>query len=223
MNDWLRGGAWSAVLLVGLGAVTFFHRAGMPRTYARDLLHVGAGVWVVGWPWWMGRTVPLLLVWGAFVATALVPIVSPRLGAIRRLHDSIAGEGERWAGIVAYTGSFAVLTTLALAFRFIPAAVSAAAAMCAGDGLGGLIGRRFGRHRYALPWSKAKTWEGSAAVLVFSALGIALVLHLLSLPLRWETVLILSAVSAVAEALAPRASDNAVVPAAVLAAGLLLG
>jgi len=222
MNDWVRGGAWGAVLLFGIAAVTLLHRAGMPRTYARDLLHVGAGVWLVGWPSWTERTVPLGIVWGTFVATALVPILSSKLPAIRRVQDSVAGEGERWAGIVAYTGSFAALTTLALVFQVVAPAACAAAAMCAGDGLGGLIGRRFGRHRYALPWSKAKTWEGTAAVFVFSALGIALALRVLSLPLKGETVLILAAVSAVAEALAPRTSDNAVVPAAVVAAALLL-
>ena len=223
MNDGVRGGAWIAVLVFAIIALTLLHRAGMPRTYVRDLLHVGAGVWVVGWPWWEGRTVPLLIVWGAFVATALIPILSPRLPPLRRFHDSVAGEGERWAGIVAYTGSFAALTTLALEFRLVPAAAGAAAAMCAGDGLGGLVGRRFGRHRYALPWSKAKTWEGTAAVFVFSVLGIVLALHALAIPVRWENALLLGGAGAVAEALAPRASDNAVVPAAVFGLALILG
>jgi hypothetical protein len=59
-------------------------------------------------------------------------------------------------------------------------------------------------------------------VTVFSTLGIALAQQLLGFPVRWERDLLLGVVAAVAEALAPRASDNLVVPAAVFAVALLL-
>ena len=211
-----------AFLLVGFGAVVLLHRAGLPRTYARDLLHVGAGIWIVGWPWWRGALVPLLIVWLVCALTAALPLGMSRSRILQKAHDSVAGEGERWSGIVAYTFSFAVLTTLALGFHQVQPAAVSIATLCAGDGLGGLVGRRFGRLRYRLPWSKAKTWEGSAAVFLFSILGIAVAQYALSLPVRWGAALILGAVSAVAEALAPRASDNVVVPAGVFGAALLV-
>lgn len=223
MNDWARGGTWTVFLVCGVASVILLHQAGLSRTYARDLLHVGAGTWVLGWPGWTEATVPLILAGTVFVATMLVPLLSSRLPSLRRLHDSVAGEGERWAGIVAYAGSFAALTALALVAHLLPAAACAATALAAGDGLGGLIGRRFGRHRYALPWSKAKSWEGTAAVALFSAAGMALVLQVLHVPVDWRTVLLLGTVSAAAEALAPRASDNVLVPAAVFGAAVLLG
>jgi phytol kinase len=165
---------------------------------------------------------PLAISWTALAATATLPYVSSRFKLLRRAQDSVSGDGERWAGIVAYAASFAVLTTLALSFHQMPPAASAAAALCAGDGLGGLVGRKFGRHRFRVPWSKAKTWEGTLAVTVFSTLGIALAQQLLGFPVRWERDLLLGVVAAVAEALAPRASDNLVVPAAVFAVALLL-
>lgn len=222
MSDWILGGAWCSGLLFAFAATALLHRAGLPRTYARDLLHVGAGVWVVGWPWWSGPLVPLIIVWAALAATAALPLASPWIAPLRRVKDSLAGEGERWSGIVAYAGSFAALTTLALGFHLLPPAGLAAAALCAGDGLGGLIGRRFGRHRYAVPWSKAKTWEGTAAVAAFSVLGMVLMARFLAFPLPWAPLFGLGAVSAAAEALAPRASDNVVVPAAVFAASMIM-
>jgi phytol kinase len=221
MNDPLLGAVWIAVLLGGLGAVALLHHWGLSRTYARDLLHVGAGIWIVGWPWWTGVLVPVLIAWVVFAGVAASPLMIARSSALRHVHDSVAGEGERWAGIVVYAGSFAVLTTLALVTKQIQPAACAAAALCMGDGLGGLIGRRFGRHRFTVPWSKAKTWEGSAAVAVFSTLGILLAQVVLSLPVRPGPSIILGLVSAAAEALAPRAWDNAWVPAAVFGAALL--
>jgi len=42
-----------------------------------------------------------------------------------------------------------------------PHAMVALSALCAGDGLAEVVGRRVGRHK--LPWSARKSWEGSAA------------------------------------------------------------
>jgi phytol kinase len=223
VKDEVLGLAWMGGLVLGFAAVATLRRVGLPRTYARDLLHVGAGVWIIGWPWWTTLLVPLLVAWGTFALVAAVPYGASRSGVIGRARDSVAGEGEQWAGIVAYAASFAVLTTLALAFHQVTPAACAAAALSAGDGLGGLLGRRFGRHRFKLPWSKFKTWEGTAAVAFFSGLGVAVVLRLLSRPTDWGTIALLGVTSAAAEALAPRAWDNLTVPAAVFGVARLLG
>jgi len=223
VSDGVLGVLWMIGLASGFAAVAFLHRIGLPRTYARDLLHVGAGVWIVGWPWWKGPQVALLVAWSTFAVVAAVPAIAPRIRWMGSAYDSVAGEGERWSGIVAYAASFAALTTLALAFHQVMAAASSAAALCAGDGLGGLVGRRLGRHPYKLPWSKSKTWEGTAAVALFSALGIAAALRLLSRPVDWGAIAVLGVTSAAAEALAPRAWDNLAVPAAVFAVALLFG
>lgn len=221
MSDLAIASGWLAVLLAGFAAVILLRRLGLARTYARDVLHVGAGIWVAGWPLWSGWIVPVSFVVVAFSATALVPVLASRNPLLRRIHDSVAGEGERWAGLVAYAGAFAVLTALALAVGERGPAACAAGALCLGDGIGGLIGRKFGRHRFQVPWSKAKTWEGSIAVGIFSAAGIVLALAAIGAPLRAVPILTLSVLSAAVEALSPRAWDNALVPAAVFIAALM--
>lgn len=222
MSDLVLASGWLAMLLVGFAVVVLLHRRGLPRTTARDLLHVGAGIWVAGWPWWAGWIVPVVFVGVVFGATAMVPVLAPRSRLLRRIHDSVAGEGERWAGLVAYTGAFAALTALALGARLTAPAACAAGALCLGDGIGGLIGRRFGRHRYSIPWSKGKTWEGTIAVAVFSVIGIVLASVAAAVPFRGTAVLLLALVSAGVEAVSPRAWDNALVPAAVFGAALML-
>ena len=49
MSDGLRVLVWSAVFAGGLGACLWLAARGLPRTYVRDVLHVGAGVWPLGW------------------------------------------------------------------------------------------------------------------------------------------------------------------------------
>jgi phytol kinase len=222
VNDIMRGAVWAGVLGFGLGAVVLLYRRGLPRTYARDVLHVAAGIWILGWPWWNGWVVPVVLSGALFAALAAVPLGRRHCALVRRVHDSVAGDGERWGGVVVYAGSFAVLTTFALAGKLAHPAVCGAAALCMGDGVGGLLGRRFGRHCFKVPWSKAKTWEGTVAVAAFSTLGILLMHAALSMPVRMGSAILLGLVSAAAEALAPRAWDNAWVPAAVGLAGSLL-
>ncbi len=223
MKDLLLAAGWAAALAGGWGGVVLLKGAGVPRTYARDILHVGAGVWVAGWPEWTGWPVPVLIAWTAAAALALLPFAASRVRFLRRVVESVSGEDERWTGILTYGGSFATLTTLALAAGFLLPAAFAAAALSLGDGLGGLVGRRFGRIRYRLPWSKAKTVEGTLAVAVFSAVGIVLATWAVSAPLRLIPSVVLGGVSATAEALAPRAWDNFWVPAAVFAAALMMG
>ena len=141
MNDPLWAAVWGAALAAGLGGVVLLRRMGVPRTYARDVLHVGAGVWVLGWPAWTSWPVPVAIAWAGFAVLALLKGVS----FLRPVVESVSGDDERWTGVVAYAGSFAALTTLALARGHLLPAACAALALSLGDGLGGLVGRRFGR------------------------------------------------------------------------------
>lgn len=209
---------WLAVLAVGLGVTVLARHLGLLATHARDLLHVGAGVWVLGWPWWDGRVAPLAIVGGATVLVALVPAAARHFEPAARFHRSVAGGDESFGGLVAYTLSFAVLTTVGLAAEPFPAAAFPAAAgllaLALGDGLGGLVGRRWGRLAYTAA-GKRKSLEGSVAVAVFAALGAATAAAWLGADIPVWQVAVLGAVAAVAEGLAPRGSDNIAVPAAV--------
>ena len=102
-------------------------------------------------------------------------------------------------------------------------------AMTWGDALAALIGQGFGRHRYLVGGSE-RSWEGSAAMFVVSAVAMFLVLLLLpgsSLsPLAtpsgagWTllTALVSSGFATLAEAVSPHGTDNLSVP--LVAAGV---
>ncbi|KAI8463784.1 MAG: hypothetical protein J3K34DRAFT_494145 [Monoraphidium minutum] len=77
---------------------------------------------------------------------------------------SRSGEaGELLRGPLAYV---AVLATITAAFwRDSPAGVIGVAMMCGGDGLADIVGRRWGAGN-RLPWNEAKSWAGSAGMLL---------------------------------------------------------
>lgn len=204
---------WVAVLGTGLAAIVVLHRLGLRSTYARDLLHIGTGVWVLGWPAWSRPHLPVALVCLAFAATALVPVASRRVAVAARLEQSVTNGDERWVGLVWYTFAYALGTWVGLVYTVFPAA-AALLALSLGDGIGGAVGRRFGRLRYRVPWSKPKSLEGSLAVATMAAAGAALASVWLGVPVGVGGVIAIGLASAVAEALAPRGTDNILVPAA---------
>ena len=206
----------ASLLLLGgaIAACMLLHRLGVATTYLRDLLHVGAGVWVLGWPLWPRPLPPIAVACGAFVATALVPRLQRRSSLARRIHDAFAAGDERWGGLVLYTAAFAA-GTIAFTRGHAVAAAAALWALTLGDGLGGAIGRRFGAHRFTVPGGKSKSLEGSLGVALFAGLGALAAGRYFAAPQGGGLILAVAAVAALAEALAPRGTDNLLVPAAV--------
>ena len=211
---------WAAVFTAGVAGCVAVRAAGVATTHVRDMLHVGAGVWVVGWPWWDGVAVPVAIVGAAAVAVALVPRVAPRVALVERFQHSVSGGDEGWAGLVWYTLSFVALTAIGLTTEPFPAAAGILA-LTFGDGVGGAVGRGLGRRRYQWPWAKPKTLEGSAMVAVGASAGVFAAAALFGVGLPVGTALALGAIAAIAEGLAPRATDNILVPVAVWAAASL--
>src|SRR5256885_268322 len=82
-------------------------------------------------------------------------------------------------------------------------------ALARGDGIGGTVGRRFGRHPLRVPFGKPKSWEGAAAVTAFAALGAWIALRWYGAEASPLIVLGAGVIAGVAEALSPRATDNA--------------
>lgn len=148
-------------------------------------------------------------------------MAATRVPGVNRILQSVVEGDERFLGLVLYTVSFAVMTGLGLAHRPFPAA-AALLALALGDGLGGLVGRRFGRRSYSTRLGKRKTLLGSVAVAVFAAAGVLASAALFGVALGAWPVLLLSLVAAGTEGLAPRGSDNLAVPAAVWAAAELI-
>jgi dolichol kinase len=186
----------------------------------RDLLHVGAGVWAFGLRLWHRPTAPIAITVAALVSLALLPRAASRVRVLARFRDAVSSQDERFGGLVLYAASFCAFTALAVldeapTTAASGAAAAALAALALGDGVGGLVGRRFGRVRYRVPWAKEKSLEGSAAVAAFVALALVAVGAWYDRPFGLVSILVASLAAAVAEAIAPRASDNVLLPAVV--------
>jgi dolichol kinase len=117
-------------------------------------------------------------------------------------------------GLVFYTIAFALLTAAGMCLERYSAA-AALWALCLGDGVGGAFGRRLGRHSFSVPGGKRKSLEGSAAVALFAAAGVALAGAYFGEPVALGRTVILGVLASFAEALSPRATDNLLVPLAV--------
>jgi dolichol kinase len=217
MSDTALAMLWLAALGAGLAVCVAARALGLAVTHVRDLLHVGTGVWVLGWTSWHGAAAPLAIVLGALVGVLALPMLALRLRPLGKLRDSVSDAEERWSGIVMYVAAYAGMTALGLSWGQAFPAAAALWALSLGDGLGGAVGRAFGRRRYRVPGGKSKSLEGSAAVALFSALGVWASALWLDAAAPWPAVAGAGLVAAVAEALAPRASDNLLVPGAVAA------
>jgi len=224
MTDGWLALAWAGVLVAGVAACVGLRRAGVPMTYVRDLLHVGAGLWPLGWSSWNGAAGPCAIAASGALALLAVPALAPRWRAARGVRDAISGGEERFTGVALYAVSAAVLTAVAMRWRgSAPAAAGALLALALGDGIGGAVGRRFGRHLLRVPFGKPKSWEGALAVTAFAAAGAWIALRWYGAPAGPLAVLGAGAIAGAAEALSPRATDNVVVPAAVFAWLQLVG
>lgn len=222
MRDLGLAALWCGVLSSALIAGAILHQLGLAATYIRDLLHVGAGIWVVGWPWWEGPALPIAMVVFVAALVAVVPGLRSRHRVADRLHDSVTGGDERWSGLIVYTASYALFTTVGLLGDPLPAAAGLLA-LSLGDGIGGAFGRRFGRHYFRSPGGKRKTIEGSLAVALMAMLGAVVAGGILGAPVGASRAILAGLVAALAEAAAPRGTDNAAVPASVWLTLILTG
>lgn len=214
MSDVLHLVAWLGVLGAGIAGCIAIRALGVAATYVRDVLHIGAGVWVIGWPYWNGVTLPVALVAVVALVTAMLPLLAGHHRAARLIVHSVTNGDERWTGLVHYTAMYAVFTVLGLAFDPFPAAAGLLA-LSLGDGIGGAVGRNVGHHHFQLPGAKRKSFEGSLTVLVAATVGAALAAHLFGRDIGVLVLVTLGAVAALVEALAPRSTDNLLIPIAV--------
>jgi dolichol kinase len=205
MNDGLVALGSAGVLGAGLGGAIALARCGVPRTYVRDLVHVGTGVWVLGWPLWRSPVAPIAIT----AAAAAVALVGPR-----PLRQAISDDEEKWSGVAVYVVAYAIFTAVGFTDAAFPAA-GALLALSLGDGIGGLVGRRFGKHHFRAPGGKKKSLEGSLAVCVMATIGVAIAARLFGAGASAAGILVAGVVAAIVEGAAPRGTDNALVPAGV--------
>jgi phytol kinase len=221
MIDLAFGGMWLAILGAGIAACIVMRSLGVAATYVRDMLHIGAAVWIVGWPHWRGGAMPVAIVTCVAIATALLPLLARRHRFAARIVHSVTNGDEHWTGLVHYTLAYAAFTALAMVGDPFPAA-AALLALSLGDGIGGAVGRRFGMHRYQMPGAKVKSHEGSFTVFAAATAGAWLAAQLFGIDVTTGTLVTLGLVASLAEAFAPRSADNLLVPIAVWTTAMLL-
>lgn len=221
MTDLALGGTWLVVLAAAFGVALVIRALGIASTYVRDMLHIGAGIWVIGWPWWHGTAVPIAIVGAVALGVAFVPTLARRSHFVERLQRCVTSDDEHWGGLVLYTIAYAIFTVIGVMLDPF-AAGAALLALSLGDGIGGAVGRALGDHHYRAPGGKQKSFEGSLVVLLCAVIGALLASLLFATPLPLASAFVLGAVAAVTEAFSPRGTDNLLIPAAVYIAAHLV-
>lgn len=136
----------------------------------RKLLHILTGGIVFFWWSFDTRVVMAGLAAAPFVVVLLLCTPVSPVGSLKRSPlGSRSSEGHPY-GLVLYATSWTLVAYLL--FDHLFAASVAIAAMSFGDGMGEVVGRRYGRHRYM----RRRTVEGSVAVFAATSVSV-LVLH----------------------------------------------
>ena len=151
-------------LLVG-GAGVLARRFAWEAEAARKASHVAVGVACLALPWLFPDVAPVLalaaVACAGLAALRTVPWLRTRFGA------ALHGIARTSYGEFAFVGGVALSFVLAHGDK--PAYAAAILALTCGDAVAALVGRRFGRHRYAVGRAR-KSLEGSAAFFVVALL-----------------------------------------------------
>jgi phytol kinase len=175
----------------------------------RPLVHVIGGLFALSLPIFFSEPWPVVVLGLGFVAFMAGTKVLGLLQAIHGVQRPTAGALVYPLGItVAFVGTGAEW----------PAYPVAVLALAVGDAAGGIVGRRFGTHRFRV-LGTVRTVEGSLAAFVFAVLATAAVLLSRDAALfpAVGLAMVVGVVVVTVEALSPRGIDNLTIPAAVVA------
>ena len=207
MSDGAALGLSFAYVLVVVGLAEWLRRAGrVSFDISRKIIHVGIGSWIL----------PTVLLFHSRWTAAAPPAVFVLLnlfslrGKWTRAMDAEAGSN---VGTVLFPLSFVILLLSLWDAESGRTAIAAGIlALAWGDAAAALIGVRWGRHRYRVGPGR-RSLEGSAAMLVFSVLAVAvagLAVGPRPYPAGW--ILGAAALATILEAASRRGTDNLAIP-----------
>lgn len=177
----------------------------------RTCLHIAMGFWVFTWFLFKTRI-------GAII-TPIIAIVA-LIVTSRKVKERFSKEKEKHIGLIIYSLSVTWVTSFFWqeqtgTWLWIGAGTLLTLAL--GDGLGGLVGEKYGNHTYQLPWAKEKSLEGSLGVGLGAvcALIIAQVIFGSLCPPRPLPLLVGATTAMIIEFISPRHTDNFFLPLSV--------
>jgi phytol kinase len=196
-----------ALIVGGTGALA--RRFAWEPEAARKISHVAVGLAALPLPWVFAHDSPVialaLVACAGLLALRTVPALRTRFGC------ALHGIARPSIGEFAFVGGVALAFVLA---HDHPAAyVAAILTLAFGDAAAALIGRRFGRHPYAVGRAR-KSFEGSCAFFAVAAVVCALLPGAGSI----AAVAAFALATTLAEAFAGDGFDNAAIPVAGLIA-----
>lgn len=192
---------------------------GYPQDFTRKVVHIGAGMWVLGvlalFDHWYIGIIP-------FATFIVLNWIFYRLRVLEAVDSPNSSPGTVYFAI-SVTILFVLLWRPDGPLDRAPLAVAGVMAMTWGDALAAVVGKRWGRRRYRV-FSGYRSYEGSATMFVASATAIALTLLLLpGSPLSPAAVVLpvgaallgalaTAAIATLAEGISPAGTDNLSVP-----------
>lgn len=210
-DPWLAMAIVAGVYLAMFGAGEVARRSlGARADLTRRFGHVGAGVIALALPLMFASPEPVIALAVAFVVFLTVTRRAGWLGSIHAIDRRSGG---------AFLYPVAVAAAFVLAADDYPRYAIAVLALGIGDAVGGIVGGRWGGHRYAA-WGQLKTWEGSLAVFVTLVVVTVAVLMLDGRPIVdvMATALFVGVVVTLIEGALPWGLDNLAIPIATVLA-----
>lgn len=209
MSAGLKGLIISYAFLIGIVVLGEAIRVMMHlrSEFTRKFIHVGVGFWGLVAYWTLASKWIALIPPASFI---LINIVSYRWSVLK----SMEIEDKANLGTVYYPLSICVLLLLFWEGDGRTAAVAGLMIMALGDGFASIVGQKWGTHRYRI-WKRARSWEGTMAMFVFSWAAVILVCLVTTQDTAGVILLrglILAACASVIEAISPWGTDNLTVP-----------
>lgn len=219
-----------AIIVISLVTALVLEKRGS-KADTRKIVHIGVGFFV--FVWWMFTENWIMLVFFTIPFAIILFIAMLHGNAISesKIGDISNKMGHR-TGLFLYAVSITIL--VAFFWDHWTAATIGVVAMTWGDGLGSVIGKKFGRHKLI----NGKSLEGSLGVFVATAVMTAAIMlfygflttagyypggdSVAIVPI-WAVSIIAGLLATVLEAVCPGQYDNIVMPLVVAVAMVLLG
>ena len=196
------------------------------QNITRKIIHIGAGLWVWGIIALFDRWTIGIIPFATFI---ILNYIFYKKQSFSQMDDEKSTPGTVYFAI-SITILFLLFWRPAALIDRVQIAIAGVMVMTLGDAFAAIIGQKWGRGEYRFSGAK-RTLSGSAAMFIFSLIGIFCSLYFIpgttlspnSVVLSLQTTLLYSIIAAltatIAEGLSPAGTDNLTVP---LISGLVL-